>query len=202
MKIFFVALLFFMIGGCVSVLPDAPPASARYFITDINRTSTDRAPVAWTLSIEDPSATRALDTTKIAVSRTSGKIEYYSGGEWSDRAPRLFGSALVRSFENSGQILGVGSRVSLPLSDFILQTDIRDLHTVRSGKDVVVTTTVYARLTDGRSTIYAAQLFSKQSVLADEVSERVAQRIDNNVAEIMSDIIDWTFQEGSAAYAK
>src|SRR3990167_3831132 len=114
------------LSSCISVLPDAPPASARYLVTDVSVTES-RAPVAWTLGVEEPDATLAFNTAKIALSREPARIEYYAGGEWVDRAPRLLGAALVRSFENTGVVKGVGSRVTLPISTFALQTDIRRL---------------------------------------------------------------------------
>ncbi|MEZ5917788.1 MAG: ABC-type transport auxiliary lipoprotein family protein [Parvularculaceae bacterium] len=86
----------------------------------------DAAPAqlaAWSLSIEEPMATRAYDTANIALSRGPAQIEYYAGGEWADRAPRLFGAALVRSFENAGAIRTSARSLRCLLGDFALQTD-------------------------------------------------------------------------------
>lgn len=190
------------LSGCVSVLPDAEPASERYFINDVTPAASTLTQAAWALSIEDPSAIRALDTTKIAISRAPGKVEYFAGGEWSDRAPRLIGTALIRSFENTERILGVGSRVSLPHADFILQTDIRDFHVVKTGGREVVKTAVYVRLTDSRSNVLAAKLFSREAEIEEEKITLVVQQIDQSLAGIMTDIVEWTFEEAEDAYAK
>ena len=202
MKKILAALAGIMISGCVSVLPDAEPASARYFISDIQPPSSGLTEAVWSLSIEDPSATRAFDTTKIAVSQAPGKVEYYSGGEWSDRAPRLIGAALIRSFENTGQILAVGSRVTQPRADFVLQADVRDLHVVKTDNGKAVKTAIYVRLTDGRSNVFAAKLFARSADIPVETTNLVAAQIDNNLASIMADIISWTFDEAERAQAK
>jgi len=185
-------------------LPEAGPAPARFIITGVANAGIDinAKAVDWTLSIEDPSATRALDTTKIAVSREPGRVEYYSDGEWSDRGPRLVGAALVRSFENTGRILGVGNRVTLPRADFILQTDIREMHAIRLDGKALVKTSIYVRLTNGKSKVYSAKLFSKQSEISDDSSASVARQTNTNLSPLLNEITEWTFSEVEQAQAQ
>jgi cholesterol transport system auxiliary component len=198
MRILSLAAALFL-SACVSVLPDAPPASARYQVTDVTPDGADRAPVAWTLGVEEPDATLAYNTAKIALSRAPARIEYYAGGEWVDRAPRLFAAALIRSFENTGAVTGVGSRVTLPVSTFVLQTDIRKLTVAHQDGSRTAEIAIFARLTNGRSAVYASRLFTaSQSVGADNAGAAAAA-LNAGLENIQHNILDWTFEQAAAA---
>ena len=189
-------------AGCVSVLPEASPASPRYMLTPVAYEDAPAEAVKWSLAVEDPIATRVYDTTRIALVRAPGRIEFYANGEWADRAPRLVQSALVRSFENSGQILGVGDRGSLIVSDFVLQTDIRALHADYTGGAPTAVISVYARLTNSRGKVLAGRLFEqKVAAKADSVPE-IAATFDKAISATIGEIVSWSMGEANAAYAK
>ncbi len=189
------------LSGCVSVLPDAAPASARYIVSDVVVESS-AAPVPWTLGVEEPDATLAYNTAKIALTRGPGRIEYYSGGEWVDRAPRLFGVALVRSFENTGAIRGVGSRLTLPVSTFVLQTDVRRLGVVHGGAEKRAEIAIFARLTNGRSAIHASKLFAASEAVASDNAAAAAAALDIGLSAVQREIVAWTLEEAGRAPAK
>lgn len=188
--LFFAAAL----SACVSVLPDAPPPSARFTVSDVT-VDTAAEIATWTLGVEEPEATLAYNSAKIAISRAPGRIEYYAGGEWVDRAPRLFGVALVRSFENTGVIKGVGSRLTLPVSDYVLQADIRRLGVTHGGGDKRAEVTVFARLTNGRSLIHASKLFSAAVPVGADTPDAAAAALDAGLSAIQREIVAWTLEE-------
>jgi len=187
--------------GCVSVLPEAAPASARYVVSDVTVAAPAAPPAAFTLAVEEPEATLAYNTAKIAVERAPGRVEYYAGGEWVDRAPRLFGVALVRSFENTGAIMGVGSRLTLPVSTYVLQTDIRRLGVKQEGADRRAEVAVFARLTNGRSRIHASKLFEASAPLNPDTSAAAAAALDAALSAVQRDIVPWTLEEAAKAQA-
>ena len=189
------------LSACVSVLPEAAPPSVRYTVSDV-AVETASAPVSWTLGVEEPDATLAYNTAKIALTRAPGRIEYYAGGEWVDRAPRLFGVALVRSFENTGAVKGVGSRLTLPVSTYVLQTDIRRLGVVLAGGERRAEITVFARLTNGRSAIHASKLFSAAEPVAADNPTAAAAALDAGLSAIQREIVAWTLEEAGRAAAK
>lgn len=186
------------LSSCVSVLPKAAPASARFQVNDVT-IDTPPSPVSWTLSVENPDSTLAFNTTKIALSREPTQIEYYAGGEWVDRAPRLFGVALVRSFENTGAIHGIGNRITLPTSTYVLQTDVRKLMIVHEGRSLTATTVVFARLTNGRSKIYASKLFSAAAPVPADNANASATALNTGLDQVQREIVAWTFEQASLA---
>lgn len=197
----FVAAAALLLASCVSVLPDAPPASARYQVTDVTIEGEPAGSVSWTLGVEDPDATLAFNTSKIALSREPARIEYYAGGEWVDRAPRLFGAALVRSFENTGAIRGVGSRVTLPVSTYVLQTDIRKLTIMHQDGKKTADAAVFARLTNGRSVVYASKLFSASEPVSADNAGAAATALNAGLEKIQRDLVEWTIAEAEKASA-
>jgi cholesterol transport system auxiliary component len=187
------------LSACVSVLPEAAPASARYQVTDVTPVGADRAAVKWTLGVEEPDATLAFNTAKIALSREPARIEYYAGGEWVDRAPRLFGAALVRSFENTGAIRGVGSRVTLPISTYALQTDVRKLTITHRGGDLSADVEIFARLTNGRSTVIASRLFTASGPVESDNAGAAATALNAGLENIQRELVEWTIAEADRA---
>ena len=196
------------LGGCVSLLPEADPPAPRYGVGDVEPGDLEAggvgsgAPVVWSLSIEDPLSTRAIDTAKIAFVRNSEQYEYYAGGEWVDRAPRLLHRALVRSFENSGRILAVGGRDTQPMSDFVLQTDIRAFEADETGDARAAVADIYARLTNPRGRVFAARRFRERVPVDRDSAGSAAEALNDAATTLFAQIVDWSIAEGEAVHAQ
>lgn len=192
--------LAFFASGCVSLLPETSPPKPRYHISAVNADALAGARVDWSLVVEDPHTTRVYDTTRIAVSTAPGKIQYFAGAEWADRAPRLFQTALVQSLEDSGRIITVGDRGAVPIADYVLQTDLRAIQlNIRKGRAASVS--IYARLTDGKGKIYAAKLFEMSAPAASDRADEVVAAFDNAFASAIAGIVTWALEEGEASAA-
>ncbi len=187
-------------AGCVSVLPEAAPAKPRFHIVAAAAGGLTGEPLDFSLVIDEPRSTRVYDSVRIAVASAPGRIEYLAGAEWADRAPRLFQTALIQTFENAGRILAVGDRSSLPIADLVLQSDIRRMElSVENGEAADIS--VYARLSDGKGRIYAAKKFEARvnasSTRADDVYAAFSQGFD----QIVTDMVAWAYEEGERASA-
>jgi cholesterol transport system auxiliary component len=189
-------------AGCVSVLPKAAPAPARYLMAPAEFAGETGPKVEWSLAVEDPQSTSVYDTSKIALIREPGQVEYYASGEWADRGPRLVQAAIIRSFENSGGILSVGDRPSLPVSNFVLQTDIRMLHAAYNGGTPTATVVIFARLTNARGRVYAAHLFRQEVAAAGATERQIVAAFNEAMTAMLKEMVDWTFAEADAVYAK
>ncbi len=187
--------------GCISVLPDGKPASDRYQLSSVAIEPATQAPVTWSLSVDDPVATRAHDTSMIVLMREGSRIEYFSRAEWVDRAPRLFAAALVRSFQNSGRISAIASRGEQPHSKFILQTDIRDFHADYAGGGRTAVTSVHARLADARGRTYGARLFEARVPMARDSAREAADALNEGSRQVIAEIVAWTLEVGEEANA-
>jgi len=120
-----VAALALAPAGCTSLLPAAGAPPKLYRLTPVADFPPDGAHVAWQLLVDVPSSAVALDTDRIALSRSPTTIDYFADAVWTDRAPLLVQSLLVQSFENSGRITAI-ARESLALrADYILRPELR-----------------------------------------------------------------------------
>ena len=186
----------FSLSACVSVLPDAPPASPRYGLSYIDPEARLSATGAFTLAVDDPLATRAIDSAKIAYVNDAEQYRYYAGAEWADRAPRLFMAALVRSFQNVDGLIGVGSRSSQPISDYILQTDLRAFEARQNGDGAMAHVDIYARVTDVRGRAFGARLFSVERPVSSRLEGgeggAAALALNDAAGELLDEIVDWS----------
>ena len=187
----------FLASGCVSVLPKADPAAPRYGVSVVADAGLNAGDASWSLSIDDAAASRAIDTTKIAVTRAPQQYEYYAGGEWTDRAPLLFQTALLRSFEDSGKILAVGARTAQPVAKYYLQTDIRSFEANAANGALVANVDVYARLSNRRGEIVAAQRFTATEPIQQDAAGAAARALDAAASVVVAEIIPWTLQAGA-----
>jgi cholesterol transport system auxiliary component len=120
-----VAALALAPAGCGSLLPAGGTPPKLYTLTPAADFPPDGAHVAWQLLVDVPATAVALDTDRIALSRSPTTIDYFAEAAWTDRAPLLVQSLIVQSFENSGRITAI-SRESLALrADYILRPELR-----------------------------------------------------------------------------
>ena len=88
--------------------------------------------------MQEPDATLALNTAKIADIGMNGDINYLSTGEWSSRAPEMVMELLVESFKNTGKMLSVGDRRARIRPDFELETKLNAFQVVETANDAGV----------------------------------------------------------------
>ena len=80
-----------------------------------------------------PVASADLDTTRIALTRSPGVIEYFAKGAWADDAPILLQDKLIESFEASGAIVAIGRDAVGLKPDYVLQSELRDFQAEFTG---------------------------------------------------------------------
>ena len=120
-----VAALALAPAGCTSLLPAAGAPPKLYRLTPASDFPPEGRRVTWQLLVDVPVSAVALDTERIALSRSATTIDYFADAAWTDRAPLLVQSLLVQSFENSGRITAI-ARESLALrADYILRPELR-----------------------------------------------------------------------------
>lgn len=187
----------FAATGCVSQLLETNPPKPRYLIGFVDAAAVGGSDVDWSLIVENPGASRAYDTTKIAVSPTPGRIEYFGGGEWASRAPVVVQMAMIRAFEDSGRILAVGNRADIGLSDYALQTDIRRLDLDVASGNRSARVDIYVRLTNGRSKVFAAKTFSAAAPAQSDSGDDVAAAFDTALKSVVADVVNWAFEAGA-----
>jgi cholesterol transport system auxiliary component len=161
------------------------------------------ARVDWQLVVETPLASDTLDSARIAVMPMPGVLEVFPAARWRDPAPAMLRGLVVRGFEESGRIVGVGSSASGLRADYSLAIELHDFQLeIRDGKPQAAIR-FQARLLDYTSNrVLATQAFAQESpaVGADAPAAFAAFQVALN--KVVPNLVDWTLREGSAARAR
>ena len=131
------------LGGCAGIFPQVNEPIPLYTLTAVTQFGQALPKVDWQLVVGTPIASADLDTTRIALTREPGVVEYFAKGAWADNAPVLLQTKLIESFESSGSILAVGRDAAGLRPDYVLQSELRDFEAEFGGSEIP---TIHLRL--------------------------------------------------------
>lgn len=120
------------LAGC-GVIPKVNDPVPLYTLSAVTEFGRTLPKVDWQLVVGTPVAAANLDTTRIALTRSPGVIEYFAKGAWADNAPVLLQDKLIQSFEASGAITAVGRDAVGLRPDYVLQSELRDFQAEFAG---------------------------------------------------------------------
>src|ERR1051325_10098689 len=76
------------LSGC-GVIPKVNDPVPLYTLSAVTQFDRSLPNVKWQLVVGTPVASADLDTTRIALTRSPGVVEYFAKGAWADNAPIL-----------------------------------------------------------------------------------------------------------------
>ena len=120
------------LGGC-GIIPEVNEPIPLYTLSAVTQFDRSLPKADWQLVIGTPVASADLDTTRIALTRSPGVVEYFAKGAWADNAPILLQDKLIESFEASGAIVAVGRDAVGLRPDYVLQSELRDFQAEFAG---------------------------------------------------------------------
>ena len=120
------------LAGC-GIVPKVNDPIPLYTLSAVKQFDRALPKADWQLVVGTPVASADLDTTRIALTRSPGVIEYFAKGAWADNAPILLQDKLIESFEASGAIVAVGRDAVGLRPDYVLQSELRDFQAEISG---------------------------------------------------------------------
>jgi cholesterol transport system auxiliary component len=121
------------LAGCGDILPKPPPAPALYRLTAAADFPAGANLSATQLLIATPSAEAALDTTRIALSRSATTLDYFADAAWTDRLPVVLQARLLDSFENAHRLVAVAGETGAVHGDAILTIELRHFEAQYAG---------------------------------------------------------------------
>lgn len=189
-------------GGC-SVLPKREPIQVFTPTHAAVVVAPEWPSVRWSLLIAKPSASQQIGSERIAVQPAAGAVQVYNAAAWSDPAPELVQTALLRGFEDSGRILAVARPGSGVHGDYSLQTEVRSFTSVYAGGTPQAVVEIYARLVhpaDGG--VVAAKLFRQVEPASGEDVTQVVDAFSRALDRSRDQIIGWTLATGQAHAAR
>lgn len=190
-----------LLAGCSFSLLKPAPAPSYYEIPAARAGAMAGGSVAWQLTVDEPSASRDINTDRILVRSGSAEVKYFGGVRWIDRAPRLVQAHLTEAFDRSGRIVGVARGTPGIRTDYKLISDLRTFAVVNSGDRSKASVSIALSLQLVRTAtagIIAAKTF-EESVPADGQSmETVARAFGAALDKIVAQSVAWTIAAGEA----
>jgi cholesterol transport system auxiliary component len=154
------------IAGC-SVIPQVNNPVPLYTLSSVTEFHRALPKVKWQLVVGTPVASADLDTTRIALTRSPGVIEYFAKGAWADNSPVLLQTKLIESFEASNAIVSVGRDAVGLRPDYVLQSDLRDFQAEMEGGAPVAHLRLAAKLVRMPDRRIVANILTEEKVPAE-----------------------------------
>jgi len=189
------------LAGCGSLLPKSEP---QQIITSQAHVDPDPAwpHVAWQLTVARPSTSDILDSRRMAVIPSPGRIEVYKGVSWDDTVPDILQDTVVHAFEDSGKILAVGHQTAGLHTDYLLLLELRDDQAVyrTAAAPPEVSLVVNAKLVDfATSRAVASRTFRETVPASGTAVPAVAQAFDSALGAFVHELVGWTLVSGQQA---
>jgi cholesterol transport system auxiliary component len=187
--------------GCGSLLPKSEPQE---IITSQVHVDPDPAwpRVGWQLTVVRPTTSDILDSRRMAVIPSPGRIEVYKGVAWDDTVPDIMQDTVVQAFEDSGKIPAVGHQSAGLHTDYLLLLEIRDDQAVYRTPSAPpeVTLVVNAKVVDyATSRAVASHTFRETVPASGTAVPAVAQAFDTALGAFVHELVGWTLVSGQQA---
>jgi cholesterol transport system auxiliary component len=174
----------------------AQPASQLYRLAPQTEAAPRQQPIHQQLVIVLPVSPQSLDTDRIALTRDRATLDYFARASWTDRVPVLLQGLLIRAFEDSNSIIGVGRDSSGLSPDYLLETDLREFEARygEAGSQLpTVTVSWVAKLVKmpNRHIIGSIHV-AEQAPAARNDLESIVDAFDTAVSKILFQVVVWT----------
>jgi cholesterol transport system auxiliary component len=202
-----------ILAGLLLVGPLAPVVSAcglvsgppprQFTLTPVQNFPRALPPVKWSLVVDEPTAARQIDTSRIASMNGPFRVEYYADVEWTDTAPAMVQLLLMQSFQNTGRLPVVAPTRQTLATDILLLSNLRKFQVENdaSGTPQATVVSEATLLKMPRRTPVATARFEKATPVDSKSIEAVTAAFDASLGDVMRRVVDWTLQQGSAAAA-
>jgi cholesterol transport system auxiliary component len=152
------------------------------------------APANWALAVGLPDASAALDTTRIALTRSGTTMDYYANASWPDNLTVVVQAALLGAFQDGGRLAAVAREQDAFHADYTLATDIREFTAHYSDPDGPprVTVTIMAQMVTSHGRKVVGSLTATESAPASVNSVDAAVEAFNAAfGAVTAKIVAW-----------
>ncbi len=160
--------------------------------------------VEWQLLVEQPLASSALDTARIAFLSSPIRVDYYADVAWTARAPALVQTLMVESFENARRIVSIGREGFGLRADFILKTELREFQaelTDPGGRAAQARVRLNAKLVRvPERVIVAGETFEATAPVSGARFEAVVLAFDAALGSVLGALVEWTLITGQRTW--
>lgn len=188
---------FSLLAAC-SILPKSEPVQV-YLLPSHTAPASQAAAVNWSLRLNTPQASQALNTTRIAVLPQGNQFSTYAGSSWSDSAPRLLRNNLLNAFQADGRIAALSSDDDNLQANLQLGGELQAFQSEYQNGEVSVVIRLQARLVNNQRQIIASRLFEVRQPVNGTALPAVVEAFGQASDQLAGQLLAWTLQQGQAA---
>ena len=186
-----------LVSAC-SILPKADPSDVYRLATA--QTTSQAAPVSWSLRVNKPQTSEFLDSPRIAVVPNGDLISSYANSRWSDPSPVLLRNRLLDGFQRDGRVTLLSTDDTNLQADYELGGQLQAFQSEYRGSTVEVVVRLDARLARGSDQrIIASRRFEVRQPVADTKVPAVVAGFGLAGDQLNKQVVDWVVQQGNGA---
>lgn len=185
------------LGGCISILPDAPPPPFTYTMRVGDVKPAGAEPKAGVVVVGAPTAHRLAAGSDI-VWRTGPEIAVMDGVAWDDSAPDLLQIMLAETIDRRGHFRAALRSGGGARGDLDIRWDILAFEVVEDGNlEAVFSATV--RLVESRSrAVLETKRFETRAPIAARSGKLAAAALERVAQEACLQIAEWAAEKAPA----
>lgn len=187
---------FSLLTAC-SILPKSAPVQV-YLLPEHNQSASQAAAVSWSLRLNTPQTSQALNSTRIAVVPQANEFSTYAGSSWSDPAPRLLRNHLLNAFQNDGRVSALSSDDANLQADLQLGGELQAFQSEYRDGNVSVVIRLQALLIDSRQRILASQRFEIIQPVDGTAVTEVVSAFGQASDQLAGQVLQWVLAQGNA----
>ena len=180
------------LGGCAfaGISTESAPATYNINAPDTRDLGLTRWPVQ--LTVQTPTAVRAVDTDRIMVTAPSGRVSYFAGAAWSDRLPRLLQSRIVAAMQDSGAFRAVLTTQDRLDGDYAIAIEVRSFHIEVGNGGGTAAVTLFARMiNEKRGNVLATKEFSARIPSGRDDPDTGVAALQSGFSQAMVEMVRW-----------
>jgi len=162
-----------LLGGCISLLPDPPPAPRTYVLEAQDVAALNGAPIDAVIAVSQPTGERTILGSDL-IWRTGDTIAYVDQSQWSSRASSSLQQVLTETLIRQGRFRAA-SRSGEARADYEIRWDVLDFE-VREETMTAHFVADVRIVTQGRR-IIASQIISTEAPVASRSSSVAANAL-------------------------
>ncbi|WP_433768280.1 ABC-type transport auxiliary lipoprotein family protein [Pseudomonas putida] len=199
MKLTRLALLasFTLLGAC-SILPEPEPFTLyRLPSAQSGLPASHGTPQRWSLRLNKPQASEALNSPNIAVIPAGDVISSYKASRWSDPAPVLVRNRLLDGFQRDGRVTLLSTDDSNFQADLELGGSLQAFQTEYQGTAASVVVRFDALLVRGYDQrLLASRRFEVRQPVADVKVPAVVTGFGQASDQLTAQVVAWAVEQG------
>jgi cholesterol transport system auxiliary component len=184
----------FALTGCGDILPKPAPPPELYRLTSASNFPAAGTASPTQLQIDVPIADAALDSTRIALSRSATSLDYFADSAWTDRLPLLLQTRLLESFQNAHRLVPLAGAGSAAHGDVILLINLRHFEAQYGASSApqwrIELNADLVSVTDRK--VIASRGFADSVPAAQNNMTAIVESADQAWRGVAAQIVDWT----------